>query len=146
MKTCPNCNTSLEDSAQFCHHCGYSFAAQEAAQSADPYDHTDEFDARDISNNKPFAMLMYLSGVLGIIIALLASRESSYLQFHIRQVIKIMVTGILSCLLFIIPFLGWIAGAVMLVILTIVEIICFVRVCQNKSIEPPVVRSIGFLR
>ncbi len=178
MKTCPNCQTSLDDNALFCHHCGYSFVAQGAApetgqpeepqqpdqprqpyqaqlpyqqdqpyQAApvNPYDHTDEFDPQEVAENKLYALLLYLTGPIGIIIALLANHDSPYLQFHIRQVIKLMVSEIICCVLFVIPFLGWAAGAVLMVIIAICWIITFVRVCRNKSVEPPVVRGIGFL-
>ena len=44
----------------------------------DPKDHTAEFNPKDISDNKVMAMLPYLMGTIGIIIALLACRESAY--------------------------------------------------------------------
>lgn len=50
----------------------------------DPYDHTAEFSQKDISDNKVIAMLVYLMGAVGIIIALLASSESPYVSFHVR--------------------------------------------------------------
>ena len=175
MKVCPNCQSSIDDNALFCHHCGYSFVQQadapqqgeqpgqpeqpyqaqlpyqggqpyeQQAAPVDPYDHTAEFDTEDVRENKLFAMLMYLSGALGIIIALLANHDSPYLKFHIRQVIKLMIALVLCCVLFIVPFLGWIAGGVLMLIIMIVWIISFVRVCQNRSVEPPIVRGIGFL-
>ena len=43
-------------------------------QYYDPKDHTAEFDAKDISDNKVMAMLPYLMGTIGIIIALIASK------------------------------------------------------------------------
>ena len=71
----------------------------QAAPYVDPYDHTKEFSAQDISDNKVFAMLMYLTGWIGIIIALLASKESRYVAFHLRQALKIEVVGTLLVLI-----------------------------------------------
>lgn len=146
MKYCSNCGTQLDDNAAFCANCGTAFGA---TAPADPFDHTAEFEAADVSENKPFAMLMYLMGILGIVIALLASRDSQYLKFHTRQIIKIQVitllSGVAMALLFwtiIVP----IAGAIWLTILFVVQIICFFKICAGKSIEPPIVRSIGFLK
>ena len=121
----------------------------QAAPYVDPYDHTKEFSAQDISDNKAFAMLMYLTGLIGIIIALLASKESRYVAFHLRQALKIEVVGILLVLIsavlfwtFIIP----IAGGVCMIILLVLRIISFFQICSGKAKEPAIIRSLGFLR
>ena len=166
MKICPTCNAQLPDDATFCSACGtpiapaapeqaapnqqaYAYAppaAPYAAPVVNQYDHTAEFDAQDISDNKCFAMLVYLTGVIGIIVALLASHDSEYLKFHIRQAIKLMVCMILCAIICVIPFLGWIVGGVCMGIIGIVEIICFFQVCSNKAVEAPIVRGIKFLK
>lgn len=61
------------------------------APAYDPYDHTAEFDPKDISDNKVFAMLCYLMDFIGIIVALLATHSSKYTMFHVRQALKITV-------------------------------------------------------
>ena len=106
MKTCPNCNVQLDDAATFCANCGARISESAQAQpqytqntavppQGDPYDHTAEFDPQDISDNKVFAMLGYLLGTVGIIIALLASRKSPFTMFHVRQALKFTVVNIL---------------------------------------------------
>ncbi|MGI5888302.1 MAG: zinc ribbon domain-containing protein [Oscillospiraceae bacterium] len=175
MKVCPNCGANVEDDTQFCPNCGFNFATGQQPQSQpqpqegqyqqgpyqqgqyqqpvqpayDPYDHTAEFEAEDISNGKPYAMLLYLTGAIGIIIALLASHDSPYLKFHIRQIIKFTVCdvliGVISavlCWTIVVP----IAGAVCYVILFVVRIICFVNICQGKSKEPAIIRGLKFLK
>lgn len=114
MKTCPNCHAQLDDNAIFCTACGTQFGAVPPQQNAippqqnaippqqnavppqpafapayDPYDHTAEFDPKDISDNKVFAMICYLMGFIGIIVALLATNSSKYAMFHVRQALKI---------------------------------------------------------
>lgn len=121
MKTCPNCHAQLDDNAIFCTACGTQFGAVPPQQNAippqqnaippqqnavppqpafapayDPYDHTAEFDPKDISDNKVFAMICYLMGFIGIIVALLATNSSKYAMFHVRQALKIEVASILS--------------------------------------------------
>ena len=170
MKTCPKCNNQLDDSSVFCTVCGTPLDGEPAAQAApnanepqfntppvmpqiapavDPYDHTAEFDAQDISDNKIFAMLVYLLSAIGIIIALLANHDSKYLRFHIKQAARFLVIemllGIMTVVLFwtiIIPF----AAGICTIILAVVEIICFVQVCQGKAKEAPSIRGFTFLK
>ncbi|MFR4022618.1 MAG: zinc ribbon domain-containing protein [[Eubacterium] siraeum] len=112
----------------------------------DPYDHTAEFDPKDISDNKVFAMLCYLMDFIGIIVALLATHSSKYTMFHIRQALKITVVSILSVFVLIIPFLGWIAFPILQGIIWVIKIISFFQICSGKAKEPAIIRSFGFLR
>lgn len=163
MKICPKCNTPLSDDALFCTNCGAQFTAQSSAPysgtytqpqqtyapTTDIYDHTNEFSQKDISDNKVFAMLGYLLGVFGIIIALLASHSSEYTMFHIRQALKLIVANILlglcSALLFwtlIVP----VAAGIMTIVLAVIKIICFFQVCSGKAKEPAIIRNLKFLK
>jgi uncharacterized Tic20 family protein len=77
--------------------------AQYQQPRADQYDHTAEFVPADISDNKVICMLVYLMPMVGVIIALLADRESStskksYIGFHVRQGLKIEVLALLAIL------------------------------------------------
>ena len=154
MKTCPNCKKEMEDFASVCPHCGYSFnngPAQQppAVYPADPADHTAEFTRQDISDNKIFAMLPYLMGFVGIIIALLAMGQSQYVSFHVRQALKIEVVSILVgivALVLVWTFIVPIAAAICLGILFVLRIICFFQVCGGKAKEPAIISSLGFLK
>lgn len=115
----------------------------------DPKDHTAEFNLKDISDNKVMAMLPYLMGTIGIIIALLACRESAYTYFHVRQALKITVCTILVTVITAVLFFTVIvpiAGGICAVILFVVKIICFFQVCSGKAKEAPIVSSFGFLK
>ena len=118
-----------------------------APVAAKKIDHTNEFDAEDISKNKIFAMLVYLLDFMGIIIALLAG-PSEYVRFHVRQALKFTVVEVLTAIC--IAVLVWtilvpIAGAIFLLVLLVIKIICFIQVCKGKACEPAIIRSIGFL-
>ena len=119
------------------------------APVVNPYDHTAEFDAQDISDHKVYCMLVYLLGTIGIIIALLAGKDSAYVKFHVRQAIKLQVTQIL--LMIITALLFWtiivgIAGAVCMGIVSVLQIICFFQICGGKAKEPAIIRSLKFLK
>ena len=120
-----------------------------AQPAYDPFDHTSEFDDKDISDNKVFAMAAYLLGILGVIIALLASHDSKYARFHVNQALKFTIVNILIsicalvlCWTFIVP----IAAIIMYVVFFVLEIICFFQVCSGKAKEAPILRSLNFLK
>lgn len=174
MKNCPACNAPVEDDAIFCPNCGTNISAAQNAASQqsqgnpyqggmnpppyqappvqpyyDPYDHTAEFSAKDISDNKVIAMLVYLLGPMGIIIALLAAKDSPFAAFHVRQALKFTVVeillgiiAVLLCWTIIVP----IAAGVCYIILFVLQIICFFQICSGKAKEPAIIRGLGFLR
>lgn len=115
----------------------------------DPYDHTAEFSPKDISENKVIAMLVYLLGTVGIIIALLGAQTSPYAAFHVRQALKFTVINVLMGIITL--FLCWtiivpLAALLAIFVLFIVKIICFFSICKGQAKEPPIIRSFGFLR
>lgn len=157
MKYCPKCGAQMEDNAAFCPNCGNNAqpngspnqAPVYAAPEPDPFDHTGEFDAKDISENKVLCMLVYLMGAIGIIYALLAGKDSKYVAFHVRQALKFEVVtillGIVMALLFwtiIVPIVGGVCLAIVLVL----KVICFFQICSGKAKEPAIIRSLGFLK
>ena len=152
MKFCPNCHLTYDDTANVCGQCGGPLQVipqqvPQAQPAYDPTDHTAEFNPRDISDNKVFAMLPYLMSFIGVIIALLAAPSSPYTMFHVRQGLKISVTSILVTIVgAIIPFLGWIAAGICALVILVVEIICFFRVCKGQAKEPPIIKNLGFLK
>lgn len=171
MKYCPHCSAQLQDDAYFCPNCGTQFVQQQQAYApqqqapvyVDPkaiYDHTAEFDPKDISDNKVISMLVYLMGWIGIVIALLASSTSKYAAFHVRQALKITVVETLLpiCLLVgavvnIIPILGTIvyvlaaiAAGGLSIAFFVVKIICFFQICKGQAKEPAIIRGLAFLK
>lgn len=150
MKTCPKCGAQMEDNALFCASCGANFNNPYAAAPVIPeWDHTAEFDAQDVAENKLYAMVCYLFGAMGMIVALLANKNSSYVVFHVKQELKIMILQILVLMaagILVWTFIVPAAGAICLGILIVVRIICFVSVCKGEAKEPAIVRSFSFLK
>ena len=146
MKFCPNCRITFDDSANACSQCGAPLVSVPNQVTANPTDHTAEFNPMDISDNKVLAMIPYLFGWIGIIITLLGCGGSPYASFHVKQALKIQVIAALSILLAIIPILGWIAMGVWSIITVVIDIICFVKVCQGKAEEAPIISKFKFLK
>ena len=148
MKVCMNCHLTYDDNAQVCAHCGNPLTYV-VPRAAHPADHTADFEAADISENKVFAMLPYLMGWIGIVIALLAGGKSAYAAFHIRQALKIQICnallGMIAAILAITVIVP-VAAAVCVCILGIVNILCFFDVCAGKAKEPAIVNKLNFLK
>ena len=163
MKFCSNCGSQIADDAVFCPFCGSNTAVPGNGAPAnngstvyappvpyfDPYDHTADFDPKDISDNKVISMLVYLMGAIGIIYALLAGKDSKYVAFHVRQALKFEVVIIL--LTIVMALLFWtlivpIVGGVCLAIVLVLKVICFFQICSGKAKEPAIIRSLGFLK
>lgn len=147
----------------FCVNCGAQIGANPNPQQnvyAQPVptapvvsstDHTAEFSPAEVADNKLFAALIYALSIVGVVIALLANlnNKSAYLKFHIKQGLKLFianmivtVASLVLCWTFIVP----IAGAVCAIILVVVQIICFIQTLRNKSVEPPIISGLGFLK
>lgn len=119
------------------------------AQAYNPYDHTADYSAQDISDNKVFSMLCYLMGVFGIIIALLVAQKSPYVMFHVRQAVKFIVVDCLMAIVAVIlfwTFLVPIAYGIMTVVLLIIKIIAVFQIGSGKAKEPAIIRGLGFLK
>lgn len=168
MKICPVCQAQLADEAAVCPRCGTACGtapqvqqpsgfqppyqpvySAPAAPYVDVYDHTAEFSEEDIRSNKVYAMLPYLMSLLGVLVALIGAKDSAYVQFHVKQALRIHVLSILVAV--IIALLFWtiivaVAGAVCIIILEVLAIIGFFQVCGNKAKELAIIRGMTFLK
>ena len=177
MKICPVCQAQLADEVSVCPRCGTACGAVPPVQPqpqpqgqqpqpgfqppyqpvyqapatpyVDVYDHTAEFSEEDIRSNKVYAMLPYLMSLLGVLVALIGAKDSAYVQFHVKQALRIHVLSILVAV--IIALLFWtiivaVAGAVCIIILEVLAIIGFFQVCGNKAKELSIIRGMTFLK
>lgn len=167
MKTCPNCHCQIEDDALYCPVCGTALnlcippnpsytepraefiPPVEEVPAIDPYDHTEDYLEEDINATKLICMLVYLLDFFGVIIALLAARESEYTAFHVRQSMKFTVVEILMAL--VTGLLCWtvvvpVVALVALIVLLVIKFVSFTQVCSGKAKEPVLIRSIKFLQ
>ena len=112
----------------------------------DPKDHTSEFDARDIADNKLFAVVPYLLGIIAGLIVGIYVKESPFVKFHIKNAIRLEIAMLIALLVAIVPFIGWIFAIIAVAVLLIVNIIAIVWALQGKAKELPIISGIGFLK
>ena len=125
------------------------YPQQPYAPKYNPHDRTAEFDAKDISDNKVWALLPYLAGILGILVAKICAPTSAFVDFHARQAMKFFVVSwiltIAMALLFW-TFIVPIVGGIFACVIGVVQIITLVQACMGKAVEPFIIRSIPFLK
>ena len=182
MNICPNCRYQIPDGSLFCPVCGTSISAapqpvqQEVPQytptqpanyypangyapyapKVDPYDHTADFKPEDISENKPTAILIYLLGLIGILIAAWTDKDSAYVRFHVKQAIKLIVSQIIGMLaltvlnlilvLFGAPGLAGILYIAFSICLFVLNILAIVQIIKSKAVEVHLIRKLNFLK
>ena len=149
MAFCSNCGKEIPEGATTCPSCGAILGGGvPAAPVIEAWDHTADFDAKDISDYKVYALSAYIFSIFGVMLCHMLAKESPFAQFHAREALKLdvvtLVVYLLSCLL------CWtciapVAGAILILILAVVRIICFVQVCKGQAKEPWLIRSIGAL-
>lgn len=163
MKVCPICHSQVSDGSNYCTMCGnrildgdqpipyqppvYQNVYQQPVYN--PYDHTAEFDAADVAQNKLYAMVLYLLSVVGILIALLGAKDSAYVQFHLRQNLKFLIVEsilVLCAALLAFTIIVPIAALVCVVIVEVIRIIAFFQTAGGKAKEPAIIRSLSFLK
>jgi uncharacterized membrane protein len=153
----------MDDSAIICSQCGASTGAPTQQPMGQPvpqpavapiyapaapadYDHTAEFDPKEISEGKVYALAIYLIPLFGVLYALIGATGNRFTNFHVRTWLKLQVVTMLSAFCCIIPILGWIVAGVWSIINFILTLICFFNVCSGKAIDPPIIRGLGFLK
>lgn len=124
---------------------GYPQAGYPAYAQPDLHDHTGEMDPADITDNKLFAVIPYVSLLLGFV-ALMCVRDSKFVKFHLKNAIRIEICTLILCLLFIIPVLGWFLGGIGIAVLGVFGIIEIVWTFQGKAKDVPVIGGIKFLK
>ena len=154
MAFCSKCGSEIPEGTAFCAACGTPVGAGASAGAAPVYatsefDHTAEFNAKDISDNKVFAMMSYLLGPVGAVLTYLGAKDSAYAMFHAKEALKytvvVIVLGVLTALLCwtcIVPIVGGIA----ITVVTVCDFISFINVCKGLAIEMPIIRSIKWLK
>lgn len=117
------------------------------------------YSREDISENKVVAMAAYLLGPIGIIIALLAAKDSAYTAFHVRQALKLTVSSAVLeiaaavfALFGMVPLVGIIFQLVLAVIgiawlaVLVLRLAAIAQVGDGEAKEPAFIRNLSFFK
>jgi uncharacterized membrane protein len=115
-------------------------------------DHTDEFSAEDVAENKLIVVLAYLMPLtLGAIICTWFGKigDSAYLKFHSREILKLAIVSIvLTTICAVTSFLviPAIVLGVVSVLVIVLRVIGVVQALKGQSKELPILDSLSFLK
>ncbi|MBQ2904826.1 MAG: zinc-ribbon domain-containing protein [Clostridia bacterium] len=149
MKICPSCGNHIDENAKFCPVCGAktengndSSAAQKKVEDfvndfTNTADTSAEYTAEDIAANKVMAILSYLS--LLFLVPLLAAKESPFARYHANQGILLFIVQVVGVALTSIPYVGWLAGALINIFTTVLMIIGILNAYNGKAKELPII-------
>lgn len=122
--------------------------AQDREPEKNAWDKTELFSAEEIKEYRLTAVLIYLLGIFGIILALVTDKNSPYLKFHIAEGLKITVVtaalAIFSVLLaftFIVPVLCTAGIAACFII----KLISAYKTLNGKSENAVIIRNLTIL-
>lgn len=93
--------------------------------------------SKDVEENKVVAAIGYL-GIL-FLVPLLAKKDSPYAQFHAKQGMVLFIFSIILGFIMIIPFLGWIIGAVGYLFTVVLFIMGLVNALGGKKQPLPLI-------
>ncbi len=155
MSYCKNCGTEIEDGVKFCPSCGTATGEGDHEPSGKSFadtvvelnntaDTTAEFDAKDIEDNKVMALLSYIGPLF--LVPMLAASHSKYARYHANQGLVLflaeVILAVVSGILGLIPFVGWIFGLVTGVASLIGLILGIVNAANGRAKELPLIGHI----
>ena len=89
--------------------------------------------------DKTAGILAYITIIPAIVFLVIEPyNKSKYVRFHAFQCLAIAVASIAANVLFIIPILGWICGAVLGLALFVGWIICIVKAAAGEKFKLPI--------
>ncbi|MBP3901534.1 MAG: zinc ribbon domain-containing protein [Blautia sp.] len=122
---CWNCNHVYDESWGVCPNCGNTEATKPimrgpiqddyTTRHVTGFDHTAEFKRSEAARERPYALLAYLLGLPGILIASIG-QKSAYVRFHVRQslkysILEMLMTMVATALVGLIAFFSGLAAS-----------------------------------
>lgn len=174
MAFCTKCGKELNENDNFCPSCGEPAAdkdtktennahnnfAQSFNEFTDTEDRTNEFDSADISNNKVYAILAYIS--ILVLVPLIAAPKSKFARFHTNQGFILFVgeaaySVVRKVLLSVLSVVAWgpvwivyrvvaLATAVIGIVFPVFSVIGIIYVAQGKAKELPIIGKIKLFK
>lgn len=96
---------------------------------------------KDAQENKVIAAIGYL-GIL-CLVPLLAKKDSPYAQYHAKQGLVLFIFYIVVSVVMVIPFLGWLIGAIGWTIAVILFLVGLVNALSGRMQPLPLIGKYG---
>lgn len=157
MAFCNKCGQQIDDNVQTCPNCGAPNSTAGNAQNfvnnfTNTADFSAQFDPQDIQNNKVMALLAYLGFLF--LIPLLAAPNSRFARFHANQGLVLFIfeaiAGVVTGIICIIPFVGWIIGGILSAAVSIfglvLMILGIVNAVNGQAKQLPLIGGITILK
>ena len=151
MAFCKNCGQELPAEAKACPNCGTAVdagpsqaaaAATEAVQKATKTaDYTNQFDPKDIADNKVWGILAYLSWLVLIPLLVSPAKDSPFVRFHVNQGLILFIAGLISGVLSVICI-----GVITSIICFVLMIIGIINVCNGQAKDLPIIGKFRLLK
>jgi uncharacterized membrane protein len=92
--------------------------------------------------NIGMAVLCYF-GILVLIPFLTDAKNDPFVKFHIKQGLVLLISYVIVGVITAIPFLGWIVGGILWILLLILFIMGIINAAGGKEVELPVIGKFG---
>ena len=102
----------------------------------------DKKEASVKGKNTLMAVLCYFN-ILILVPLLTEAKNDPFVKFHIKQGLILIIAGIITSVILMIPFLGWIVGFIMWIILLILFVIGLINALSGKESELPIIGKYG---
>lgn len=107
-------------------------------------DTTAEYDAKDIEQNKIFAILAYISWL--VLVPIFVAKDSKFAKFHVNQGLVLAIVEIICWVAFGIlgrlPLIGWIFGiadGLVSLVCFLIAVVGVINAANGKAKELPII-------
>lgn len=107
-------------------------------------DTTSEYDAKDIEQNKIFAILAYISWL--VLVPIFVAKDSKFAKFHVNQGLVLAIVEIICWVAFGIlrrlPLIGWIFGiadGLVSLVCFLIAVVGVINAANGRAKELPIV-------
>ncbi len=112
------------------------------------WDKTELFSEDEVKKHRLTAVLIYLLGIFGVMLALLTDKESLYLNFHIKEELKITTVTAFLTLMAIVLFWTFIIPVICtvgIIVCSVINLIAAYRTLKGKSENAVIIRNLSIL-
>ncbi|HQQ89072.1 MAG TPA: hypothetical protein PLU82_02465 [Oscillospiraceae bacterium] len=144
MAFCPNCGTNIPEGANCCPSCGKPVDGKQPPIVEEQTDFTENYSAEERTALGKLAALQYISIVFAAF-AMIAELNSKFIRFHANQVLVLTLFYLACGVVAIIPFLGWVASGVGMIVGLVWTIMGFVRAWKGEARFLPLIGKVKFI-